>query len=553
MRLALCQLDATVGDLEGNAARILDAAQKAKDAGASFAVFPELAITGYPPRDLLERSAFVDESLAALARVVARLPAGLTAAIGFVDRAPASASRRLHNAVAVVRDGQVLCTVHKRLLPTYDVFDEDRWFEPGVGVAPLFEVDGLRVGIAICEDLWSDVAGPITERRYPVDPVVELMAAGAQVLVNVAASPFTRQKREARPQQLAAVARRHAVPVVFVSQVGGQDELVFDGSSCIVGPDGALWARARELAEDVLVADLAAGGPIAARAENEEGAVLDALVLGTRDYVRKCGFSRVVLGVSGGVDSALVAAIAAEALGPANVLGLALPTRFSSAQSFRDAQALVDALGIGFREVPIDTFFQAYLDGLRSHLDALAPAPDGDVTWENVQARIRCTVLMGVANRMGSLLLTTGNKSEIAVGYCTLYGDMGGALGVIADLPKTFVYRVAREVNRRAGRTVIPESTLTKAPSAELRPDQTDQDSLPPYELLDAVLERYVEQRLGVEELVASGFERSLVERIVRLMHTTEHKRRQMAPGLIVSRKAFGPGRQLPIAQRWRG
>ncbi len=553
MRLALCQLDATVGDLEGNAARILAAARQASAAGADLAVFPELALTGYPPRDLLDRPSFVDASLAVFARVVAELPAGLTVALGFVERAAPNASRRLHNAVAVVRDGQVLCTAQKRLLPTYDVFDEDRWFEPGARAPLLVEVGGLRVGITICEDIWNDVVEAVTERSYPVDPVADLVAAGAQLLVNVAASPFTREKRQGRAHMLASVARKHGVPVVFVNQVGGQDELIFDGSSAVFGPDGALWARAREHAEDVLITDLAAGGPIAERAETEEGAVLDALVLGTRDYVRKCGFSRVVLGVSGGVDSALVAAIAAEALGPENVLGLALPTRFSSRLSFDDAHALVGALGIGFREVPIDAYFQAYLDGLSAHLDALAPGGAGDVTWENVQSRIRCAVLMGVANRTGALVLTTGNKSEVAVGYCTLYGDMAGALAVIADLPKTFVYRVAREVNRRAGRAVIPESTLTKAPSAELRPDQTDQDSLPPYDLLDAVLERYVEQRLGTEEIIAAGFDRALVERVVRLVHLSEHKRRQLAPGLIVSRKAFGSGRRMPIAQRWRG
>ena len=553
MRIALCQLDATVGDLPGNAARILDAARRASAAGADFAVFPELAITGYPPRDLLDRPSFVDASRAALERVVAQLPAGLTAAIGFVDRAAPTASRRLHNAVAVVRDGQVLGTVHKRLLPSYDVFDEDRWFEPGAHAPQLIEVAGQRVGITICEDIWNDVLEPIVERRYAVNPVAELVAAGAQLLVNVAASPYTREKRDGRAHMLASVARKHALPLVFVNQVGGHDDLIFDGSSAVFGPDGALWARAGEHAEDLLVTDIAPGGPVAARAESEEGSVLDALVLGTRDYVHKCGFQRVVLGVSGGIDSALVAAIAAEALGAENVLGLALPTRFSSQDSFDDAHALVDALGITFREVPIEPYFEAYTSGLAPHLDALAPAGPGDVTWENVQSRIRCAVLMSVSNRTGRLLLTTGNKSEIAVGYCTLYGDMAGALGVIADLPKTFVYRVAREVNRRAGRAVIPERTLTKAPSAELRPDQTDQDSLPPYDLLDAVLARYIDQRLGAEEIIAAGFDRALVERVVRLVHASEHKRRQMAPGLIVSRKAFGPGRRMPIAQGWRG
>jgi NAD+ synthetase len=553
MRLALCQLDATVGDLDGNVARIRDAAQAARAGGADLAIFPELAITGYPPRDLLDRPSFIAAQRAALDALVPTLPPGLTAAIGFVDRAPEGASRGLCNAVAIVRDGQVVGVVHKRLLPTYDVFDEDRWFEPGRVTAPIFEVAGVPVGFTICEDIWNDVADPLASRAYPVSPVGELVDAGARLLVNVAASPFTRDKREGRPRLLAAVARKHGVPVAFVNEVGAHDDLIFDGSSALFGPDGALLARARAFGADLVVADLDVGGPIAPCADTDEGAVLDALVLGVRDYATKCGFSRALLGVSGGIDSALVAAIAAEALGPGNVLGLALPTRYSSRQSFLDAAALAEALGIGLREIPIDGFFQAYLDGLTPHLDALAAPAPGDVTWENVQSRIRCAVLMGAANRTGRLLLTTGNKSEIAVGYCTLYGDMAGALAVIADLPKTFVYRVAREVNRRAGREIIPESTLTRAPSAELRPDQTDQDSLPPYDQLDAVIEGYVERARGVEELVAEGLDRALVERVVRLIHLSEHKRRQLAPGLIVSRKAFGPGRRVPIAQRWRG
>jgi len=553
MRLALCQLDATVGDLDGNAARILDAAQRAHAAGAELAVFPELAITGYPPRDLLDRPSFVAAQRAVLDALVPALPAGLTAAIGFVDRAPEGASRTLCNAVAIVRDGRVLGVVHKRLLPTYDVFDEDRWFEPGRAVPALLEIAGVPVGFTICEDIWNDVDDPLVSRTYPVNPVAELVAAGARLLVNVAASPFTRDKREGRPRLLAAVAKKHGVPVAFVNEVGAHDDLIFDGSSALFGPDGALLARARAFGADLVVADLATGGPIAPCADTDEAAVLDALVLGVRDYARKCGFSRALLGVSGGIDSALVAAIAAEALGAENVLGLALPTRYSSRQSFLDADALAQALGIGLREIPIDGFFQSYLDGLTPYLDALAAPGPNDVTWENVQSRIRCAVLMGAANRTGRLLLTTGNKSEIAVGYCTLYGDMAGALAVIADLPKTFVYEVAREVNRRAGREVIPESTLTRAPSAELRPDQTDQDSLPPYDQLDAVIDGYVERARGVEELVAEGLDRALVERVVRLIHLSEHKRRQLAPGLIVSRKAFGPGRRVPIAQRWRG
>ncbi len=554
MRVALCQIDSTLGAFDTNRERILDAAREAVRGGADVAFFPEMVLCGYPPRDLLDRPAFVAANRNALARLVGELPPELAALVGFVDEEPALDRVRRFNAVALVRGGKLEQVFHKRLLPTYDVFDEGRYFEAGTR-ALAFDASGTRFGVTICEDAWNDVPGPLRE-RYDTNPVVDAVLAGAEVIVNLAASPFTLRKRELRPAMFRDIAQSHARPVVYVNAVGGHDDLVFDGTSAVFGPDGALWARAPSFAECVLVVDLALDHP-AQRVHDvpasDAAAALDALVLGTRDYAQKCGFGSAVVGLSGGVDSALVACIAARALGPASVLGVAMPTRYSSEGSRLDSHALAAALGIRCHLIDIDPMFQRYLDTLGPALEALGPAATGDVTWENVQARIRGTTLMAISNRFGHLLLTTGNKSEIAVGYCTLYGDMAGGLAVISDLPKTFVYRVAAEVNRQAGRFVIPESTLTKPPSAELRPGQLDQDSLPPYEVLDAILERLVEEQESPAAIVAAGFGHELVERIARMVRTNEYKRRQMPPGLIVTRKAFGPGRRVPIAQLFPG
>jgi len=549
MRIALCQIDTTVGDLEGNRARTLRAVQEAAAAGATLAVLPELTLSGYPPRDLLDRPAFVDANLRALAQLAAELPRETAALVGFIDRR--AGARGLHNAAALLADGRVQQVFHKRLLPTYDVFDEDRYFEPGDAQQGLFELAGTRFGLTICEDAWNAVDSPL-RIAYDADPVAELCARGAQVLINLAASPFNLGKRVGRREMLAAIARKHRVPLVFVNLVGGNDDLIFDGSSALYGPDGSHWAAAPSFAEQVLVCELAPGQPVARTPESDAEAALEALVLGTRDYARKCGFTRAVLGLSGGIDSSLVAAVAARALSPENVLGVAMPTRYSSEHSLRDARELAQALAIGFRVIPIDALFQRYLDTLGPELEALGPAPARDTTFENLQARIRGNTLMAISNRLGHLLLTTGNKSEIAVGYCTLYGDMAGGLAVIGDLPKTFVYEVARAYNREAGRSVIPQSVFEKAPSAELRPDQKDEDSLPPYALLDPVLERLVEGGESTDQVVAAGFERELVERVAAMVQQSEYKRRQMPPGLIVTRKAFGPGRRYPIAQRYR-
>ena len=556
MRIGLCQLNPTVGDLRGNESRVLQAAARAAAEGARVAIFSELVLCGYPPRDLLDRERFVQDNLAALERVAAGMPRDIVAFVGFVDRRSTSTGRALYNALAVIEGREVRQIAHKRLLPTYDVFDDDRYFEPGDVPEPV-DVDGVRFGLSICEDIWNDEAGVelwAASRRYSVNPVADLVQKGVDVIVNIAASPFTLPKRAHRAAMLAGVAQRRHLPVVFVNQVGGNDDILFDGSSAAYGPDGSVWARAAAFEEDVLVTDLVAGGSVRASAETDEAAAIDALTMGTRDYAHKCGFRSAVLGLSGGIDSALTAAIAVRAFGAENVLGLGMPSRYSSHHSREDGKALAAALDMPFREISIERPFTALLEELAPHLAKLAPEPGPlDVTVENIQPRIRMTILMAVSNRMGSLLLTTGNKSEIAVGYCTLYGDMAGGLAVISDLPKTFVYRVAAEINRQAGRSIIPERTLTKAPSAELRPNQVDQDSLPPYEVLDAILERYIEEELPPQEIILQGFDTATVTRVVQMVTRNEYKRCQMPPGLILTRKAFGSGRRLPVAQRYPG
>jgi NAD+ synthetase len=581
MRIALLQLNFTVGALEKNRDALLAATARARELGAEIAVASELSLLGYPPRDLLERPAFIDGVLAENQKLVGALPEGIALAFGTLEDRRQGEGRPLYNALLVARRGEILARAHKRLLPTYDVFDEDRYFEPGEGSLPVV-LGGASVGLSICEDAWNDVtklaylaygAGGYAQAggskaRYHVNPVGDVLARGIDVLVNASATPFTLPKRTARPEMFAEIARRHSVPLIFVNQVGGNDELIFDGRSAVFGPSGEVLARAAPFAEEVLICDLplpspttssgpppsalgsARGGPIAADLSSDEEAAYGALVLGTRDYARKCGFRRAVLGLSGGIDSALTAAIAADALGPANVLGLAMPSRYSSEGSKVDARELARNLGIVFREQSVESLFEPYLTDLAPLLDDLAPASASDVTFENVQARIRGTILMAISNRTGALLLTTGNKSELGVGYCTLYGDMAGGLAVISDVPKTMVYRLARYINRH--RVRIPRASLEKPPSAELRPGQVDQDSLPPYDVLDRVLERFVEDGAGVEEMVAEGLPRHVVERVTTLVQGSEYKRRQAAPGLILSKKAFGVGRRMPIAQDFK-
>lgn len=551
MKLALCQIDTTVGDLDGNRALIAASGRSAYERGADLAVFCELVIPGCPPRDLLERPAFVDAGLRALDALARELPSQLAALVGFVDRRKVGSKPVLYNAAALLHGGGVQQVFHKRLLPTYDVFDEMRYFEPGQ-LPLVFEHAGVRCGVTICEDAWNDGEGPL-RRVYAKNPVADCIASGAELLLNISSSPFTLQKRLGRADMLADIAERYAKPVAFVNALGGNDELVFDGSSALFNPDGTLCARAAAFAPDLVIVELGELGVVRDAPVTEPAAALDALVLGTRDYARKCGFKSAVLGLSGGIDSALVAAIAAEAFGPENVLGVLMPTRYTSDESLLDAKAEARALGIRVHEIDVDPIFETYLDRLGSALDAIGPAPSSEATFENVQARIRCNTLMAISNRFGHLLLTTGNKSELAIGHCTLYGDMAGGLAVISDVPKTFVYKIAREVNLRAGRALIPERVFQKPPSPELRPKESEHDGLPAYELLDAIIERTVEQGMSPQAIIAQGFAADDVVRVVTLLRSNEYKRHQLPPGLIITSKAFGPGRRYPIAQRFRG
>ena len=543
MRIALAQLNTTVGDIAGNEGLVLEAYRRGVEAQVELVLTPELSLTGYPPRDLLLRKSFIQANQATLERLAAAVgEVGLI--VGFVGENPVRPGRPLTNAAALLHRGRVVAIRTKTLLPTYDVFDEDRYFEPASENA-VIHWEGCRLGLTICEDIWNDAEFGV-QRRYRPDPAAALVASGAQILINLSASPWQLGKEQRRSALLRSLARRHQVPVVYCNLVGGNDELVFDGRSLAFNSAGGCLGEAAHFSSDFLVVDTEAAGdrPLAPLAD--EALLHDALVLGMRDYVGKCGFRSVVLGLSGGIDSALVAALAVDALGAENVRGLALPTQFSSAGSIDDARSLAENLGIRFDVVPIQGSFEA----LKRQMEPLFEGRPEDTAEENLQARLRGVTLMAMSNKFGSLLLTTGNKSELAVGYCTLYGDMCGGLAVISDLPKTWVYRVSRWMNR--DREIIPSSSITKAPSAELRPNQTDQDSLPPYEVLDAILEAYVVEDRPAAEIIATGFSEADVRRVVRLIDLSEYKRRQAAPGLKVTSRAFGVGRRQPVAQRWR-
>jgi len=543
VRLALLQINPTAGDLEGNAALITRAARAAASQGADLAVTPELALMGYLPRDLLMNQGFVRRSCQMLGRIASDVAAGPPLLVGVATPNPAEMGRPLFNSAVLLRDGEVGPAFHKTLLPTYDVFDEDRYFEPAHGPFVL-EWKGRRLGISICEDVWND-RDFWKRRRYHRDPIEELTAAGAQAILNLSASPFTAGKQIFREEMLGHMARKYGLPIAYVNQVGGNDDLIFDGRSSVFDAQGRLFARAKGFAEDVLMVDLeATAGSIADDDFTQEAEIWNALVLGVRDYARKTRFGRVLLGLSGGIDSALTAAIAAEAMGPANVLGVLMPSKYSSRGSVDDSAELARNLGIQTLTLPISGIMDVYDSLLVDAFRGYAP----DVTEENIQSRIRGNLLMALSNKYGSLLLTTGNKSELAVGYCTLYGDMNGGLAVIGDVPKTTVYRVARWRNSR--KPDIPEAILTKAPSAELRPDQTDQDSLPPYELLDQILELHVEQCQSAEEIIAQGFEDATVRRVLRLVRMAEFKRKQAAPVLKVTSRAFGTGWRMPIVRQ---
>ena len=543
MKIALAQINTTIGDFAGNRDKLLAAYRRGVEAGADLVLAPELATTGYPPRDLLLRPQFIDKNLAILNELAAAT--GKTALVaGFVEHNDQQPGRPAANSVALMQNGKIAAIRRKMLLPTYDVFDEDRYFEPAVENKPV-ELGGWKLGLTICEDIWND-EDFWRQRRYRRDPSQELVEAGAQIIINCSASPWYLGKEIVRRNMVASLAAKIGRPVVYCNLVGGNDELVFDGHSMAFDGRGRLIAEARGFEEDFLLVDIEQAEPVIPSICKSEEQLHAALTLGLRDYMHKCGFKAAVLGLSGGIDSALTACLAAAALGPENVLGVSLPSQFSSQGSLDDARALARNLGIRYEVIPIQTPFEA----VKQQLQPLFAGRKEDVTEENIQARLRGVILMALSNKFGSLLLTTGNKSEMAVGYCTLYGDMCGGLGVISDVPKQMVYRLARWINRE--REIIPVSSLTKPPSAELRPNQTDQDTLPPYEILDAILELYVVEGRRPAEIIDAGFKEADVKRVVRLIDQSEYKRRQAAPGLKVTSKAFGMGRRIPIAQRYR-
>ena len=542
MRIALLQINPTAGGLAGNASLIIRAAKEAQFAGADLAVTPELALMGYLPRDLLMNRGFVQRSGRMLQQIASELSAAPPVLVGVATANPAEMGRPLFNSAVLLHKGRVEEAFHKTLLPTYDVFDEDRYFEPGCG-PQILECNGWKAGISICEDVWND-RDFWSRRRYHQDPIEVLANAGVDLILNLSASPFTAGKQMLRERMLGHIAQKYGRPLAYVNQVGGNDDLIFDGRSCVFDAQGKLMGRAAGFREDVVVVDLAAGGGTIAEDDFEaEAEIWNALVLGVHDYAAKTRFSKVLLGLSGGIDSALTAAIAADAMGRENVLGVLMPSCYSSTGSVDDSAELARNLGIETVVLPISDIMRTYDCVLSDVFRGRA----SDVTEENIQSRIRGNLLMALSNKFGSLLLTTGNKSELAVGYCTLYGDMNGGLAVIGDVPKTMVYRIARWRNRR--KPDIPEAILTKAPSAELRPDQKDQDTLPPYEVLDQILELHVEQCQSAEEIIAQGFDEQTVRRVLRMVRIAEFKRKQAAPVLKVTSRAFGTGWRMPIVR----
>ncbi len=542
MKIALCQINPTIGDFRGNIELIVEATMEAMKRGCHLAVFPEMALTGYPPKDLLENPSFVDANLKALQQLASHnLP--LPILCGHVERNPSPIGKALVNSVALIRNGQIEAKGGKRLLPSYDVFDETRYFEPASS-SLAFHLSGHRIGVTICEDIWNLEHVPDVP-IYDLDPVTELIEQhDIDILINISASPYTLNKGQIRLKILRGISEKFRIPTLYCNQVGGNDELLFDGASMVVDSTGKLVCLGAMFNQDLIIWDSESSYyEVKDPWPPEEEGVLNALVMGTRDYTRKCGFERALVGLSGGIDSSLVACIATRALGPDNVMGVSMPSRFTSSMSKEDSQKLASNLGIRYEVIPIDHLFEAYKNTLAPLFQGL---PE-DETEENIQARIRGNILMALSNKFNYLVLATGNKSEFAMGYCTLYGDLTGGLAVISDIPKTMCYRLARHINRN--REIIPERVITRPPSAELRPNQTDQDSLPPYHILDDILEAAIEERLGFQEIVARGHDPQVVSDVLRRLAANEYKRRQAPPGLKVTSKAFGYGRRYPIAR----
>jgi NAD+ synthase (glutamine-hydrolysing) len=544
VKIGILQLNSTIGDFESNRQKLVAAYEQAVKQGAEFVIAPELFLCGYPPRDLLLRPDFIEANLTTLAKTAAAVGA-VPLCVGFVDKNPTRPGRSLFNSAAVLQNGEIVWQQNKSLLPTYDVFDEDRYFEPAKSTTP-FPFHGRQLGITICEDIWND-EDFWADRRYRRDPVKELIAQGADIIFNLSASPWHVGKEQTRLAMLQRVARDEHVPLVEVNAIGANDELIFDGHSVALNRSGEVLALGQGFAEEVFVAEVDGQNPtIKPHWPAKEEQLFRALSLGIRDYVRKCGFRSVVLGLSGGIDSALTAVLAVDALGADQVTGVSMPARYSSSGSLTDAEVLARNLGIQYEVIPIEPAFKA----VESQLAKVFAGTKPNEAEENIQSRLRGVTLMALSNKHGSLVLTTGNKSEMSVGYCTLYGDMCGALAVIADVFKTEVYAISRWINR--DRIIIPADSITKPPSAELRPGQTDQDSLPPYDVLDAILQHYVVELLGKDDIIRCGFAPAVVNDVINKVTFTEYKRRQAAPGLKVSPRAFGMGRRNPIAQRFR-
>lgn len=544
MKIAIAQINTRVGDLKNNSAKILEYIQKARLFGADLVVFPELTICGYPPEDLVEKKAFVKKNVEAL-NALLPYTKGIGVLCGFARPNDSTEGHPVFNAAALIGDGRLIGIQHKSLLPNYDVFDEMRHFEPAKE-KKVFLFRGMKLGIGICEDSWND-KDFWKQRLYHTDPIEELIRQGADILLNISASPFHVNKNLLRLDMFKSITQKYRIPCVFTNLVGGNDSLIFDGSSFAMKADGSILAQAAPFSEDLKIVDMNNDRP-ASNSWNmtEEEQILDALVLGLTDYLGKCAFKKAIIGLSGGIDSALVAAIAVRALGNENVIGVLMPSRYSSDHSVNDAKTLAENLGIEYRIIPIEPMYQPFLESLKPQFNGL---PE-DITEENIQARIRGNILMALSNKLNAMVLSTGNKSELAVGYCTIYGDMCGGLAVISDVPKTMVYRLSRWINR--SHEIIPENTISKAPSAELKPNQTDQDSLPPYELLDGILKAYIEDVKEEEEIISLGYSPDVVKKVLKLVDMNEYKRRQAAPGLRVTTKAFGFGRRSPIAQGWR-
>jgi NAD+ synthetase len=549
MKIAIAQINAIIGDFNHNFDRIKYFTAKAIELSCDLVVFSELVISGYPPRDLLEKNDFINANLACLNRLLTSIN-GIGVICGFADKNPTDQGKSLYNSAVLFEDGKILHKVHKRLLPTYDVFDERRYFEPGQE-STSYLYKGHRIGLTVCEDAWND-EDIFKKRRYSIDPVALAVQAGADLLINVSASPFHLGNREFRLHMFGSMARKYGIPLIFANQVGGNDSVLFDGISTVFDNKGNVVARARDFEEDLVVFDSEVVesaesfmAELHAISNSDIESILKALVLGTHDYVVKSGFSKVVVGLSGGIDSAVTACIAEKALGRENVTGVFMPSQYTSKDNFEDTKELAENLGIALEQITIDSIFKEYLSFLSPSFKENEPG----ITEQNIQARIRGTILMGLSNKYGSLVLSTGNKSELAVGYCTLYGDMTGGLAVISDVPKTTVYDLARFINQE--QEYIPPRIISKAPSAELKPDQLDQDDLPPYDILDSILKGYIEEFQGADELVQMGFDKKIVEEVIFRVVRNEYKRYQAPPGLKVTSKAFGYGRRYPLAQRY--